>query len=69
MDWKRDHVRALNQHKPCSRVRVAQLPMQYWPILWKFGVKKLTDLCTLTCMRTNSSKKHSCYASEVTMKL
>ena len=23
MDWKRDHVRALNQHKPCRRVRVA----------------------------------------------
>ena len=42
MDWKRDHVRALNQHKPCRRVRVArelQLPMLYWPILWKFGVR------------------------------
>ena len=39
MDWKRDHMRALNQHKPCRRVRVAQLPMQYWPILWKFGVR------------------------------
>ena len=24
MDWKRDHVRALNQHTPCRRVRVAQ---------------------------------------------
>ena len=39
-------VRALNQHKPCRRVRVAQLPMQYWPILWKFGGKELTDLLT-----------------------
>ena len=49
MDWKRDHVRALNQHKLCRRVRVArelQLPMLYWPtgILWKFGGKELTDL-------------------------
>ena len=53
MDWKRDHVRALNQHKPCRRVRVArelQLPMLYWPILWKFGGKELTDLLTLACM-------------------
>ena len=24
IDWKRDHVRALNQHKPCRRVRVAR---------------------------------------------
>ena len=53
MDWKRDHVRALNQHKPCRSVRVArelQLPMLYWPILWKFGGKELTDLLTLACM-------------------
>ena len=53
MDWKRDHVHALNQHKPCRRVRVArelQLPMLYWPILWKFGGKELTDLLTLACM-------------------
>ena len=53
MDWKRDHVRALNQHKPCRRVLVArelQLPMLYWPILWKFGGKELTDLLTLACM-------------------
>ena len=53
MDWKRDHVRALNQHKPCRRVRVArelQLPMLYWPILWKFEGKELTYLLTLACM-------------------
>ena len=37
MDWKRDHMHALNQHKPCRRVRVAQLSMQNWPILCKFG--------------------------------
>ena len=36
-----------------ARVRVArelQLPMLYWPILWKFGGKELTDLLTLACM-------------------
>ena len=44
MDWNRDHVHALNRAGGSMLRRELQLPMLYWPILWKFGSKELIDL-------------------------